>query len=80
MPGLIAKDGAEGVFVAALPDGRTVVVKVLDGSPRPLAALVAAVLRALGVDDPALDAAGRTPVLGHGVPVGRVEPLVALPR
>ena len=35
VPGLIAKDGAEGVFVAALPDGRTVVVKILDGSPRP---------------------------------------------
>jgi L-asparaginase II len=79
VPGLIAKDGAEGVFVAALPDGRTVVVKILDGSPRPLAALVAVVLRALGVDDPALDAAGRTPVLGHGVPVGQVEPLVGRP-
>ncbi|MDT7581046.1 MAG: hypothetical protein QOK35_2310, partial [Pseudonocardiales bacterium] len=80
LPGLIAKDGAEGVFVAALPDGRTVVVKILDGSARPLATLVAAVLRALGVDDPALDAAGDTPVLGHGVPVGRVESLLALPR
>jgi len=79
VPGLIAKDGAEGVFVAALPDGRTVVVKILDGSPRPLAALVAAVLCALGVDDPALAAAGATPVLGHGVPVGRVEPLVGRP-
>ena len=79
VPGLIAKDGAEGVFVAALPDGRTVVVKILDGAPRPLAPVVAAVLRALGVDGPALDAAGDTPVLGHGVPVGRIEPLVARP-
>ena len=79
VPGLIAKDGAEGVFVAALPDGRTVVVKILDGAPRPLAPVVAAVLRALGVDGPALDAAGDAPVLGHGVPVGRIEPLVARP-
>jgi L-asparaginase II len=79
VPGLVAKDGAEGVFAAALPDGRAVVVKILDGSPRPLAALVAAVLAALGVDDPALAAAGVTPVLGHGVPVGRVEPLVGHP-
>jgi len=79
VPGLVAKDGAEGVFVAALPDGRTAVVKILDGSPRPLATVVAAVLRALGVDEPALEAAGRTPVLGHGVAVGSVEPLVALP-
>jgi L-asparaginase II len=76
VPGLLAKDGAEGVFVAALPDGRTVVVKVLDGSPRPLAPVVAAALRALGVTGPALDAAGTTVVLGRGEPVGRVEPLV----
>jgi L-asparaginase II len=73
-PGLVAKDGAEGVFAAALPDGRAVVVKVLDGSARPVAAVVAAALDALGVDGAA--AAGRTPVLGHGAPVGRVEPLV----
>ena len=79
VPGLIAKDGAEGVFGAALPDGRAVVVKILDGSPRPLAVLVAALRRALGSDDPALEAAGRTPVLGHGVPVGRVEALVGRP-
>jgi L-asparaginase II len=77
VPGLVAKDGAEGVFAAALPDGRTVVVKVLDGSPRPVAAVVAAALDALGVEGAA--AAGRTPVLGHGAPVGRVEPLVDHP-
>ena len=74
VPGLVAKDGAEGVFAAATPDGRTVVVKVLDGSARPVAAVVAAALGALGVDGAA--AAGRTPVLGHGAPVGLVEPLV----
>jgi L-asparaginase II len=79
VPGLIAKDGAEGVFVAALPDGRAVAVKVLDGSRRPVAAIVAAGLRALGADDPALGAAAHTAVLGHGVPVGRVEPLVGHP-
>jgi L-asparaginase II len=79
VPGLIAKDGAEGVFVAAVPDGRAVVVKILDGSPRPLASVVAAVLRALGVAEPALDAAGHVAVLGHGVPVGRVEALVGRP-
>jgi L-asparaginase II len=79
VPGLIAKDGAEGVFAAALPDGRAVVLKVLDGSPRPMATVVAAALRALGADAPDLDTAARTPVLGRGVPVGRVEPLVGVP-
>lgn len=76
VPGLLAKDGAEGVFAAALPDGRAVVAKVLDGSKRPLRAIVVAALRALGVDAPGLDAAGRTEVLGHGVAVGTVESLI----
>jgi L-asparaginase II len=79
LPGLLAKDGAEGVFAAALPDGRAVAVKVLDGAPRPLAPVVGAVLRLLGVHDPALDGATRTAVLGHGSPVGWVEPLVGRP-
>jgi L-asparaginase II len=69
VPGLLAKNGAEGGFAAALPDGRALAVKVLDGSPRALPALVVALLRALGVDAPAPD-----PVLGGGAPVGEVRP------
>jgi len=69
VPGLMAKNGAEGGFAAALPDGRALAVKVLDGSPRALPALVTALLRALGVDAPAAD-----PVLGGGGPVGEVRP------
>ena len=71
VPGLIAKNGAEGGFAAALPDGRALAVKVLDGSPRALPALVAALLRALGVDAPPA-----APVLGGGGPVGEVRPTV----
>jgi L-asparaginase II len=76
VPGLIAKDGAEGVFAAALPDGRAVALKILDGAGRPVRAVVAAALTALGVDEPGLAAAGHTAVLGHGEPVGRVEPVL----
>jgi L-asparaginase II len=71
VPGLVAKDGAEGVFAAALPDGRALAVKILDGSPRPLPAVVGAALRALGVDLP--DDVDRVDILGHGHPVGQVE-------
>lgn len=78
VPGLIAKDGAEGVFAAALPDGRAVALKILDGSGRPVRAVVAAALAALGVDAPGLPAAGHTAVLGHGVAVGRVEPVAPI--
>jgi L-asparaginase II len=76
VPGPTAKDGAEGVFVAALPDGRAVVLKVLDGSVRPVAAVVVAALRALGVDTPALDAAAVDAAPATG---SRVEPVVASP-
>ncbi|GAA3812980.1 asparaginase [Amycolatopsis tucumanensis] len=34
VPGLIAKDGAEAVQIAVLPDGVTVAVKIADGSAR----------------------------------------------
>lgn len=49
VPGLIAKDGIEGVFVAALPDGSAVAVKVADGSNRPRTQLAAVGLRMCGV-------------------------------
>lgn len=72
VPGLIAKDGAEGVFAAALPDGGALAVKIADGSPRPLPPVVTAALGALGAGG--LGEVGRVPVLGHGEPVGAVEP------
>jgi L-asparaginase II len=72
VPGLIAKDGAEGVFAAALPDGRALALKVVDGSARPVPVLVVAALRALGTDPPGLLDVGRVEVLGHGEPVGEV--------
>jgi L-asparaginase II len=73
VPGLVAKDGAEGVFAAALPDGAALAVKIADGSPRPLPPLVTAALELLGVRG--LGEVGRVPVLGHGQPVGAVEPV-----
>jgi L-asparaginase II len=78
VPGLVAKDGADGVYAAGLADGSAVAFKVLDGGDRPrvsvlVAALVAAGVEGVdGVDGEALRAIGRTPVLGHGSPVGEV--------
>ena len=64
IPGLVAKDGAEGVYAAALPDGRAVALKVDDGGQRARPPVMVAALRALGVDAPVLaelaeDAAAR---------------------
>ena len=74
VPGLMAKDGAEGVFAAALPDGMAAAVKIADGAARAAGVVMAAALRAAGVDVPD-DAAG-APILGHGRPVGEVRSLV----
>jgi L-asparaginase II len=74
LPGMMVKDGAEGVYAAALPDGRAVALKVADGSTRARQILLIAGLRALGVDVDALDPALWTsPLLGHGARVGEVR-------
>ena len=67
LPGLLVKDGAEGVLAGAWPDGRAFAVKVLDGSTRPLVAVTAALARALDAGDPAL------PHASIEVPFGRED-------
>lgn len=75
--GMVAKDGAEGVYAAGLADGRSVALKIDDGASRPSTAVMVAALRAVGVDSPGLDPLAATPVLGHGAPVGELH--AALP-
>jgi L-asparaginase II len=76
VPGLVAKDGADGVYAAGLADGRGLAFKITDGGARPRPAVLVAALLLAGVDPSvdldALRAIGDTPVLGHGEPVGRV--------
>jgi L-asparaginase II len=76
VPGLMAKDGADGVFAAALPDGRAVALKVADGGDRARPPVMVAALRALGVDVQAVGALS-SPVLGHGARVGEVRAVLA---
>ena len=74
VPGLMAKDGAEGVFAAGLPDGRAVALKVADGANRARPPLMHAALQALGVDVSGVDpSAWESPILGHGHRVGEVR-------
>ena len=74
VPGLVAKDGAEGVLAVALPDGRPVALKLADGSWRAFAAVAAlAALDRLGADTSGADGLRRTPVLGGGRPVGEAH-------
>ncbi|MCA1783285.1 MAG: asparaginase [Dermatophilaceae bacterium] len=78
-PGLIAKDGAEGVYAAALADGRAVALKMAEGGggvgggpQRARPVIMAAALRRLGVASTAYETLEDVPVLGHGQPVGAV--------
>lgn len=68
VPGLLVKEGAEGVGLAVLPQGGAVAVKVVDGAERArqVALLALLVIAGIAVEP------GDQPVLGGGVPVGRV--------
>ncbi|WP_426570556.1 asparaginase [Streptomyces canus] len=78
VPGLLAKDGFEGVQVAALPDGRAVAVKIADGADRARVPVAAAALARAGVDPALLAEFAGEPLLGGGAPVGCVRPVRAL--
>jgi L-asparaginase II len=73
VPGLVAKDGAEGVLAAALPDGRAVALKLADGSWRGFAAVLLAALDRVGADTAGATALRSSAVLGGGRPVGEAR-------
>ncbi|MBZ3901639.1 MULTISPECIES: asparaginase [Streptomyces] len=78
VPGLLTKDGFEGVQVAALPDGRTVAVKIADGANRARVPVCAAALARAGVPREALAEFSGEVLLGGGLAVGRVGAVRAL--
>lgn len=78
VPGLIAKDGFEGVQVAALPDGRAVAVKIADGADRARMPVTAAALAHCGIDPGVLAEFATSPVHGGGTTVGSLHTTGAL--
>ncbi|WP_020138463.1 asparaginase [Streptomyces sp. 351MFTsu5.1] len=78
VPGLLAKDGFEGVEVAALPDGRAVAVKISDGANRARIPVAAAALARAGVPGDLLTEFQGEALLGGGVEVGSVRPVRSL--
>lgn len=75
VPGIVVKDGAEGVVAAALPDGRAVAVKIEDGDPARRAAFRALVagLRVAGVEGAVLDELAEAPAAQGAGPAGRTR-------
>ncbi len=78
VPGLLTKDGFEGVQVAALPDGRAVAVKIADGADRARIPVTAAALTRAGIDPGVLAEFEGAPLLGGGAVVGHVRPARSL--
>ena len=72
-PGMVAKDGFEGVQLVGLPDGRAVAVKISDGGDRARMPVTVRVLEALGVDTAPLAGIGTAPVLGGGRQLGLLQ-------
>jgi L-asparaginase II len=75
VPGLVSKGGAEAIGVVTLGDGRTIAMKVADGSERARLPVMLALLDRLGVEVPT-DSVLVPPILGHGRPVGATVSLL----
>jgi L-asparaginase II len=73
VPGLVAKDGFEGVQLVGLPDGRAVAVKISDGGDRARLPVTVRLLAALDVDPSPLAGLAAAQVLGGGRPVGLLQ-------
>ncbi|OFI38878.1 asparaginase [Arthrobacter sp. SW1] len=76
VPGLLAKDGFEGLQLIGLADGTGIAIKISDGGDRARLPVTVRVLAELGVfNEPGVDAGALAsldipPVLGGGKPVG----------
>ena len=76
VPGLVAKNGAEGVYVAALPDGTGLALKITDGADRARIVAFADLLVQAGVATDELADLLTQPVTGGGAVVGQVRGLL----
>jgi len=52
VPGLFMKEGAEGIEVCSLSDGRVIAIKIIDGSWRPVAPIIMEIFKRWGVAMP----------------------------
>jgi L-asparaginase II len=78
VPGLLSKEGADGVSVAALPGQGAVALKLDDGGDRGRPPAVSAALIRLGVPADVLAPWSLTPLSGGDGVVGEVRPSALL--
>ncbi|MDE8649902.1 asparaginase [Rhodococcus qingshengii] len=72
-PGLLAKDGADGIQLIGLPDGRAVAVKIADGGEHVRMRVAARALQYLDAAESDLTGLAATPALGGGKVVGELR-------
>jgi L-asparaginase II len=67
IPGLFMKEGAEGVEVCALSDGRVIAIKIIDGSWRPVAPIIMEIFKRwnLSMPDESVKIYGGASVIGE---------------
>jgi L-asparaginase II len=70
IPGLFMKEGAEGVEVCALADGRVISIKVIDGSWRPVAPIIMEIFKRWSIQTPdeSVKIYGGSSVIGEVLP------------
>lgn len=72
LPGSLIKEGAEAVYLVALPDGRTIALKIEDGAGRARPIAMAGILQAIGIDNDVIADQARQVLLGGGRPAGEI--------
>lgn len=77
IPGLLAKDGADGVYVAAFEDGRAIALKMEDGTDRSRNTVMAGLLARMGVRSETLRDYLDAPIYGGGAIVGSIRPTLS---
>lgn len=75
VPGLLAKDGFEGIQMIAMADGSAVALKISDGGDRARMPSAVPALLALGIAPELLEPFNELPVYGGGHPVGELRGL-----
>ena len=70
IPGLFMKEGAEGIEVCALADGRVIAMKIIDGSWRPVAPIITEIFSRWGISTPdeSVKIYGGASVIGEVLP------------
>lgn len=81
VPGMLLKDGAEGVMAAGLPDGTAVALKIADGAARARTGVLLAALKAMEIDISGVNPRWiRADVRGGGEIVGYFQTTLSVHR